>query len=89
MTLEYLRECRTYLQIAGSYDVSESSAFKTIRWVEDNLIRCGLFSLPGKKVLHKSDTEYDVVLIDATETPLERPQKNSEDTIPGRKRDIR
>ena len=34
------------------------------------------FRLPGKKALQKSDTEYEVVLIDATETPIERPKKN-------------
>jgi hypothetical protein len=33
------------------------------------------FSLPGSKELLKSDVEYEVVLIDATETPIERPKK--------------
>jgi hypothetical protein len=36
----------------------------------------GQFSLPGKKALLKSDVEYEVVLIDATESPIERPKKN-------------
>lgn len=31
MTLEYLREYRTYFHISQSYGVSESSAYKTIR----------------------------------------------------------
>jgi hypothetical protein len=31
--------------------------------------------LPGRKALLKSDVEYDVVLIDATETPIERLKK--------------
>ena len=35
MTLEYLREYRTYFHISQSYGISESSAFKTVRWVED------------------------------------------------------
>ena len=47
------------------------------------------FRLPGKKALQKSDTEYEVVLIDATETPIERPKKNKSVGILGRKRDIR
>jgi len=29
----------------------------------------------GRKALLKSDVEYEVVLIDATETPIERPKK--------------
>jgi len=30
----------------------------------------------GNKVLTKNDVEYEVILIDATETPIERPKKN-------------
>lgn len=76
MTLEYIREYRTYFHISKSYNISESSAYKTVRWVEDTLIKHPDFALPGRKALAKSDMEYDVVLIDATETPIERPKKN-------------
>jgi hypothetical protein len=31
--------------------------------------------LPGNKALQKSDTDYELILIDATETPIERPKK--------------
>ena len=37
MTLEYIRECRTYFHIGVNYGISESYAYKTIRWVEDTL----------------------------------------------------
>lgn len=76
MTLEYIREYRTYFHVSQSYGVSESSTFKTVRWVEDTLIKHPDFALPGRKALLKSDMEYDVVLIDATETPIERPKKS-------------
>ena len=76
MALEYIREYRTYFHTSQSYGVSESSAYKTIRWVKDTLIRHPDFSLPGRKALLKSDMEYEVVLIDATETPIERPKKD-------------
>ena len=33
------------------------------------------FHLPGKKALHKTDTVSEVVLVDATECPCERPKK--------------
>ena len=75
MTLEYLREYRTYFHISQSYNLSESSAYKTIKWVEDTLIKHPDFALPGRKALLKSDIDYDVVLIDTTETPIERPKK--------------
>ncbi len=38
MALEYIREYRTYFHIFKSYGVSESTAYKTVRWVEDTLI---------------------------------------------------
>jgi Helix-turn-helix of DDE superfamily endonuclease len=76
MTLEYLREYRTYFHISRNYGLSESACYRNIRWVEDTLIKDGTFSLPGKKALVKDDVEYEVVLIDATESPIERPKKN-------------
>jgi hypothetical protein len=81
MTLEYLREYRTYAHIGASYGLSESNTYENIKWIEDVLIKSKEFSLPGKKALLKSDYELEVVLIDATESPIERPKKNSENSI--------
>lgn len=86
-TLEYLREYRTYAHIAASYGIDESNIYRTIKWVEDTLIKAGTFSLPGRKALLKSDVEYEVVLIDATESPIERPKRGKNTGIPGRKSD--
>ena len=85
LTLEYWREYRTYFHIAQSYGVSESSAYKTVRWVEDVLIKHPDFALPGRKALTKSDMDYEIVLIDATESPVERPKKSKNAAIPERK----
>ena len=84
-TLEYLREYRTYAHIAASYGIAESNIYRGIKWVEDTLIRDGTFSLPGRKAPLKSETEYEVVLVDATESPIERPEKSKSDTIRERK----
>lgn len=89
ITLEYIREYRTYFHISQSYNTSESAAYKTIKWVEDTLIKHPNFALPGRKALLKSDVEYDVVLIDATETPIERPKKDKNAFTLERKSDIR
>jgi transposase-like protein len=88
MTLEYLREYRTYFHISRSYGISESTCYRNIRWTEDTLIKSDKFSLPGRKTLVKSDREYEVVLIDVTETPIERPQKNKDTFIPAKRSDI-
>ena len=83
--LEYWREYRTYAHIAASYGIHESNMHRLIKWIEEALIKDGAFSLPGKKALLKSDVEYEVVLIDVTETPVERPKRGKDSTIQGRK----
>lgn len=75
MALEYLREYRTYFHLGQSYNLSESACYRSCRWIEDALIKSGTFALPGKKELLKSDTEFEVILIDAAESPIERPKK--------------
>ena len=77
MALEYLREYRAYFHLGKSYDLSESACYRSCRWVEDTLVKSSVFSLPGKKALLKSDVEFEVVLIDAAESPIERPKKKS------------
>ena len=75
MALEYIREYRTYFHVSQSYGVSESTACDTIKWIEGTLIKHPDFALPGRKALLKSDMDYEVILIDATETAIERPKK--------------
>jgi hypothetical protein len=89
MALEYLREYRTYFHISQSYGVSESTAYKVVRWIEDTLIKHPDFALPGRKALVKSDMVYEMILIDATESPIERPKKNKSTFILGRRKGIR
>jgi hypothetical protein len=75
LTLMYWREYRTEFHIAQSYGISEATVCRTIRKVENALVRLGKFQLPGKKVLQASDTVFEVVLVDASEQPIERPKK--------------
>jgi hypothetical protein len=75
MTLMYWREYRTEFHIAQSYGISEATVCRTIQKVEDALVRSGKFRLPGKKALQPSETVFEVVLVDASEQPIERPKK--------------
>ena len=75
MSLMYWREYRTSMHCSLSFGVSESRAYKTIRWVEAILIQEGSCSLPGKKARDDSDHPIEVMLVDATETPIARPKK--------------
>ena len=88
MTLEYLREYRTYFHISSSYGISESNCYYTIRFVENTLIKSKCFNLPGRKQLLKRNMEYEFVVIDATETPIQRTKKSKKNSIQARKSDI-
>jgi hypothetical protein len=50
-TLEYLREYRTFSHIAASYGVAESNIYRTIKWVENTLIKDGTFSFAGQEIV--------------------------------------
>jgi len=76
LTLMYWREYRTEFHIGLTYGVSEATVCRTIQKVEDALIQSKQFHLPGKKVLQPSDTVIEIVLVDATEQPIERPKKD-------------
>jgi hypothetical protein len=80
MTLMYWREYRTEFHIGITYEVSEATVCRTIRRVEKVLMKSGEFRLPGRKALQPSDTLIEVVLIDATEQPIERPKKSKAGT---------
>jgi hypothetical protein len=75
LTLRYWREYRTEFHIAQSYGISESTVCRTIQKVENALVRSGQFRLPGKKALQASHTIFEVVLVDVSEQPIERPKK--------------
>lgn len=88
MMLEYNREYRTYFHIAQSYQISEPTAFRLISRAENLLIKSGKFSLAGKKALLDSQIDYEIIIVDATETKIERPQKNKNTIILPRKSNI-
>ena len=88
MTLMYWREYRTQFHIGVTYGVSESTVCRTIKKVENVLMKSGEFRLPGKKALIPSDNLIEVALIDATEQPIERPKKSNESITAVKRNDI-
>jgi hypothetical protein len=76
LTLEYLRDYPTYLRLGSDWGIHESSACRISRRVEEVLVRSGKFKLPGKKQL-KSNTTFEVILVDVAESPVERPKKTA------------
>ena len=76
MTLEYWREYRTYFHIGQCWGVNESTAYRIIRKIEDGLTKSRAFTLPGKKKLSTKESQIKMVVVDVTESPIERPKKN-------------
>lgn len=85
MTLQYWREDRTYFHIGLSWGVAESVVCRTVQRSENLLIKSKEFHLPGKKKLRAGAIPFEVIVIDVAESPVERPQKNSEVTTAGRR----
>jgi Helix-turn-helix of DDE superfamily endonuclease len=81
MTLQYWREYRTQFHIGLDFGVSESTVCRTIEKVETLLVRSEQFRLPGRQQLHQNTTDWEVVVVDGAESPIERPQKNRSRTI--------
>jgi hypothetical protein len=87
MTLMYWREYRTEFHIGLTYGISESAVCRAIQKVENKLIKSEQFHLPGKKALQASDDVFEIVLVDATEQPIERPQKDNAGITAARRND--
>jgi len=87
LTLMYWREYRTQFHIAQAYGISESAVCRTIQKIENALINSGQFRLPGKKALQPSDTVIEIVVVDATEQPIERPKKSNGDITAAKRND--
>lgn len=88
ITLQYLREYRTMEHISFDYDVSKSTICESIQWVENTLIKDGTFKLPGKKVLLEYNSDIEVILIDVTESEIERPKKNKKNITLEKRKNI-
>lgn len=88
MMLMYYREYRTFAHIAADYNISEAQCWRIVTTLEQWLIKSELFHLPGRKKLTQSDVEWDVVLIDVSEHPIERPKKNKSNTTQEKRKNI-
>jgi hypothetical protein len=85
LTLSYWRENRTFFHLGLSYGVHESNAYRIVNRVESRLAASGLGELV-KSTMPSSvlDTVLSpnpyLVILDASETPIERPKKTKKPT---------
>ena len=78
LTLEFWREYRTFAHLGDDGDVHETTVQRTVERVEAALMASGQFRLPGKKVLQQAEHVFQIIAVDATETPCERPKKSGQ-----------
>ena len=86
LTLQYLREYRTYYHIGQDWKISESSACRIVLKIENILIQSRKFSLPGKKKLLDTSLNEELILMDVMESPIERPQKYQKSFYSGKQK---
>ncbi|MFR7162892.1 IS5 family transposase [Streptococcus pneumoniae] len=68
-TLQYVREYRTYEQIAADFGIHESNLIRRSQWVEVTLVQSGV------TISRTPLSSEDTVMIDATEVQINRPKK--------------
>ena len=77
LCLCYWREYRSQFHVASSFGVSEATVCRTVKKIENALLRDDRFHLPGKKALRAADVEWSVLVVDASEQRIERPKKTA------------
>ncbi len=81
LTLIYLRQYHTFLQLGEMFSISESYASKRYEFISSQLLK--VLDVPNQKSLEKEDL---TVLMDVTEQPVERPVKQQKQYYSGKKR---
>ena len=84
LACKYWREYVTCFSLANEFGVAESTAHDITVWVENVLIKSRKFGLPGKKLLTGEGLE--VILVDVTESPVERPKYGQKRWYSGKKK---
>lgn len=81
LTLIYLRQYHTFLQLSEMFSISESYAQKRYEFISGQLLK--VLEVPNQKTLAKENL---TLLIDVTEQPIERPEKHQKQYYSGKKR---
>ena len=76
LSLRYWRDYPALFKLGLAFGISETSAWRVVRGVEDQLIRSGLFSLPVTPSAEPSPEPVETVM-DVTEITIERPKKTA------------
>ena len=73
--------------MAFSYKISESTAFRVVKKIENILIKSKKFSLPGQKKLLDSSFSNRDIIVDVMECSIERPSKKQKSFYSGKQKE--
>jgi hypothetical protein len=85
LALQFWREYRTHYHLAVEWQVAENTVRRTIQRVESTLVKSGAFALPGRRKVGGVEPQWQVLVVDVTESPVERPKKSSAPAIRARR----
>ena len=77
LALQFWRAYRTHYHWAAEWQVAENTVRRTMQRVENALVKSGAFSLPGRRKVGGVEPQWQAVVVDVTESPVERPKKSS------------
>jgi hypothetical protein len=77
LALPFWREYRTHYHLAAEWQVAENTVRRTLQRVENTLVKSGAFALPGRRKIGGVEPPWQVLAVDVTESPVERPKKSS------------
>lgn len=84
LTLLYWREYRAQYHMAAEFGISEATCSRIIRRVENVLSESRQFRLPKRPMQGKDEAkELEVIVVDVTESRIQRPKKNRKSIIAG------
>ena len=88
LMLGYYREYRTLKHLGLDYGVSETTASRIVKEVEEVLIKSKKFSLSKKKSLYEDDSDTEYIIVDVTEIEVQRPKKSKKIGIQVKRKNI-
>ena len=88
ITLKYYREYRAMESIGDDYQVSKSTVCQTIQRVEDTLLKDETSKPPGKNLLTGIPQKIKSIVVEVTESPIQRPPKTKKRIIQGKRSGI-
>jgi hypothetical protein len=97
LSLEYWREYRTFRHMANCHQISKTEINRAVLWVENVLSESEEFALCDLKSRFSAaedeeetvEAEAEILLVDVTEQPIERPKYEQEKSYSGKKNSTR